>query len=345
MTRDATVMGAGIFGLSIAWAMVQRGARVAVIDPNGPGAGSSGGIVGALAPHVPENWNAKKAFQLGSLLMAEAFWSEVAEAGGEAPGYARLGRLQPIPDEAALALAEARIETARVLWNGHADWTIIDRVDADDFAPHSPTGKLIFDTLTARVHPARGCAALVAALEARGCPVLREGALQGSVVWATGWNGLEALSERFGKRVGAGVKGQALLLDHDARHAPQLFVDGLHIVPHADGTTAIGSTTERDFDAPGSTDHAADALLTRAVAAVPELQSARILRRWAGVRPRAKSRAPMLGAWPDRPGDFIANGGFKIGFGMAPKVGDVMADLVLDGCDAIPEGFRVEDNL
>ena len=53
----------------------------------------------------------------------------------------------------------------------------------------------------------------------------------------------------------------------------------------------------------------------------------------------------MLGAWPGRPGHFLANGGFKIGFGMAPRVGEVMADLVLEGRDRIPEGFRVADNL
>ena len=78
---DVTVMGAGIFGLSVAWACARRGARVRVIDPNGPGAGASGGLVGALAPHVPENWNDKKAFQFESLLMSEGFWAEVAEAG------------------------------------------------------------------------------------------------------------------------------------------------------------------------------------------------------------------------------------------------------------------------
>lgn len=68
---DITVRGAGVLGLSIAWACVLRGARVQVVDPFGPAAGSSGGLVGALAPHVPENWNPKKAFQLESLLMAE----------------------------------------------------------------------------------------------------------------------------------------------------------------------------------------------------------------------------------------------------------------------------------
>jgi glycine/D-amino acid oxidase-like deaminating enzyme len=66
-----------------------------------------------------------------------------------------------------------------------------------------------------------------------------------------------------------------------------------------------------------------------------------VLRRWAGVRPRAASLAPLLGAWPGRPGQFIANGGFKIGFGIAPKVGQVMADLVLDGRAAIPAEFSV----
>ncbi|MCI5042840.1 MAG: FAD-dependent oxidoreductase, partial [Donghicola eburneus] len=47
----------------------------------------------------------------------------------------------------------------------------------------------------------------------------------------------------------------------------------------------------------------------------------------------------------DADGQFIANGGFKIGFGMAPGVARVMADLVLEGRDGIPQGFRVEDNL
>jgi glycine/D-amino acid oxidase-like deaminating enzyme len=53
----------------------------------------------------------------------------------------------------------------------------------------------------------------------------------------------------------------------------------------------------------------------------------------------------MLGPWPGRPGQFVANGGFKIGFGLAPGVARVMADLVLEGRDGIPEGCRVEDSL
>ena len=67
--------------------------------------------------------------------------------------------------------------------------------------------------------------------------------------------------------------------------------------------------------------------------------------RWAGLRPRARSRAPVLGPWPGRDGHFVANGGFKIGFGMAPKVAQVMARLVLGNHDEIPEDFRLESCL
>ena len=94
---EVTVMGGGIFGLSIAFACACRGARVHLIERHRVGAGSSGGVVGALAPHTPENWNAKKQFQLDSLLMAEGFWADVARLSGIDPGYARLGRLQPLP--------------------------------------------------------------------------------------------------------------------------------------------------------------------------------------------------------------------------------------------------------
>ncbi len=335
---DVTVRGAGIFGLSVAWACTRRAAKVRVIDPQGPGTGASGGIVGALAPHVPENWNDKKAFQFDSLMMAEGFWAEVAEAGGQSPGYARTGRVQPVADAAGLALARDRQTSAARLWQGQADWRV--EPATGDWCPLSPTGYVIRDTLTARLHPRRACAALAAALRADGCDVMTEGPDEGRVLWATGVAGLEELNTGRSRLVGSGVKGQAALLDVDARDEPQLFADGLHIVPHEDGTTAIGSTSERAYDDPASTDAQLDAVIARAVAAVPALAGARVIERWAGVRPRARSRAPMLGAHPLHAGQFIANGGFKIGFGMAPKVAEVMAELMLDGIDRVPDGFR-----
>ena len=331
-TIDVTVMGAGVFGLSVAYACARRGASVRVIDPNGVASGSSGGLVGALAPHVPENWNDKKAFQFDSLIMADAFWHKVGDLAGANVGYFRSGRLQPLADERAVELARARAVTAQELWEGKAVWKV-EAAGQAAWMPPSPSGLVIRDTLSALIHPRRATRALAKAVVALGGEVVSDGAVVGKAVWATGWSGMKEIG-------GNGVKGQAALLRYDAIGQPQLFADALHIIPHGDGTVAVGSTSEREFDTPFDTDSALDEILVRACAAFPVLKGAEVIERWAGVRPRSKSRAPVLGMHPTRNGDYIANGGFKIGFGMAPKVGEVMADLILDGHDAIPEGFR-----
>lgn len=340
---DLTVMGAGIFGLSIAWEAIGRGARVRVIDPFGPGAGASGGLVGALSPHVPENWNPKKAFQLESLLMAESWWRAVGAASERPTGYLRSGRLQPLADARAVNHAKARAIEAAALWQGHALWQVIPATGAP-WEPTSLSGYLVHDTLAARLSPRMALAALCAAITAQGGQIVTSAEPQGAILWATGAAGLQDLSRHFGKPAGAGVKGQAVALAYDAASLPQLFIDGLHIVPHADGTVAIGSTSENQWSVDGF-DDAGEALHAKALAVLPALQGAPVVARWAGIRPRAKTRSPMLGDWPGRRGHFVANGGFKIGFGMAPKVAEVMTDLILSGTDRIPQGFRVSDNL
>jgi glycine/D-amino acid oxidase-like deaminating enzyme len=338
---DVTVRGAGIFGLSIAYEAAKRGAKVQVIETVAIGAGSSGGLVGALTPHVPDSWNEKKAFQLESLLMAQTFWDGVAQTGGVDTGYARLGRLQPIEGSAGLELARARIAGAEKNWGNHAVWELRQATGAA-WEPASPSGYLVFDSLSARLHPRRAGAALAAAITALGGRViLGDAADQGHVVWATGLAGLADLGRDLGRPMGGGVKGQAALLEWDAGIFPQIYADNLHIVPHSDGTVAIGSTSENTWDDTAATDDKLNALIARARATVPALAVATVIDRWAGIRPRASTRAPILGAWPNRAGHFVANGGFKIGFGMAPKIAQVMADLVLDGRDTIPPDFRL----
>ena len=351
---DLTVMGAGIFGLSIAWEAARRGARVRLIEPVAIGAGASGGLVGALAPHVPEQWNAKKAFQLESLLMAGGWWAAAEATSGLASGYGRTGRLQGLADTQAVDLARARAGSAAALWGDAARWQVRPARGLP-WEPTSASGWLVEDDLSARIQPKAALAVLVAAIRAQKGEVLVGDAAgmgpvdkgpvdTGPVIWATGVAGLQAMA------AGGGVKGQAIAVkcatpnfttpNFTTTSAAQLFVAGLHIVPHADGTVAIGSTSENQWDDPQQVDALGEALLARAVAALPVLEGAGVVARWAGLRPRAASRAPLLGGWPGRAGHFVANGGFKIGFGMAPKVAQVMVDLVLEGRDAIPEGFR-----
>ncbi len=343
-TAEVTVMGAGVFGLSIAFACLRRGASVQVIDPNGVATGASGGIVGALAPHVPEQWNSKKQFQFESLLMAKAFWGDVADISGDDPGYVRSGRVQPVMDATGLALAQQRALTAVTHWGDAAAWNVEPATGAD-WEPTSPVGSVVRDSLSGLIHPRQATLALAKAVQTLGGAILTDGSPQGRIIWATGWAGLQEMTAQHTRQIGTGVKGQAALIQFDAAGAPQLFADTLHIIPHLDGTVAIGGTTERTFDHPTQTDDALEQLLTRAFAAMPVLANAPIIERWAGVRPRSRSRAPMLGEHPYRAGEFVANGGFKIGFGMAPKVGEVMADLILDQRVTYPPEFDAARSL
>jgi glycine oxidase len=128
------------------------------------GAGASGGVVGALAPHVPEAWNTKKALQFESLEMAEAFWAEVAEASGRDPRLCAVGPgAAPCRRCGGGARAGPSSLTAAELWQGRYTWEVRDASAYPDLV-HSATGLVVFDTLTARLHPRRAIAALVAAL-------------------------------------------------------------------------------------------------------------------------------------------------------------------------------------
>ncbi|MDJ1008925.1 MAG: FAD-dependent oxidoreductase [Paracoccaceae bacterium] len=336
-TTDLTVRGAGVFGLTIAWEALARGARVRVIDPRGPGGGASGGVVGALAPHAPEGWTALKAFQLDCLLAARSYWPQVEAASGRSTGYRRSGRLQPLAGDKALARARARGIAAATLWRGEATWEVT--ADVPEAAPVSETGLWVHDTLSAQLDPARAVAALAAAVAAAGSEVLREAGEAGAVVHATGWEGLRDLSATLRREIGGGEKGQAAVLAAEPGEIPQLYADRLHIVAHGAGRVAVGSTSERAFEGAETTDGELDAVIDRARSVAPWLRDAPVIGRWAGVRPRAVTRQPVVAPWPGRPGHVIANGGFKTGFALAPGLAPLAVDLALEGTDRVPEGF------
>lgn len=343
-SRVVTVVGGGILGLCCGWELLQRGTAVRVLEAEGVGAGSSGGHVGALAPHAPDNWNEKKAFQLDSLLMAEDFWARIEEASGLPTGYGRTGRLQPVESEAAAVKLRERIAASEQQWPKQMRMRLTDRPNSPLY-PESPSGLWLEDLMTARINPRAALSALAGAIRANGGEIVEQSPahpndLTGFVLWATGTPGLEMLSRELRRPVGKGIKGQSALLRHDAAGMPQVFANGIHIVPHEDGTVAVGSTSENEF-AHCETDERLDDIIARARQICPQLETATVLDRWAGLRPRARSRAPLLGGWPGRDRHFVANGGFKIGFGMAPKIASVMAELILDGSDRIPEGFRL----
>ena len=353
---DVAVVGGGIFGLASAWCCTRLGLRVALFDKGRVGGAASGGIVGAMAPHVPEQWNPKKQFQFEALSSAEAFWSEVDAASGLASGFGRIGRLVPVTDERGLELALSRVQGAEELWGGRFDWRHLPG-GHDLIAPEAAPFGVVHDTLSGRIYPAQACASLHAALIAVGVEIFENhavneigpGEFSGSwgsaqadrIILASGVEGFAMIERWTGRRAGSGVKGQAALLACDLGSAPQIYADGIYIVPHANGRVAIGSTSENTYDDPAATDGQVDEILDRARAICPALAAAPVQQRWAGLRPKARKRDPMLGPVPGRDGVLAAMGAFKIGFGIAHKVGGVLADYASGVPVDLPDSFTV----
>ena len=352
---DVIVVGVGIFGLSCAWACLSRGMSVLVLERDTVASGASGGVVGAMSPHTPAQWDDKKQFQFEALRSAEAHWREVEAVSGLASGYGRVGRLLPLRSERERALAEKRIELARELWGNDASWNVIGSDASREWLnPDAAPFGLVSETLSARINPAAACAALATAFRAKGgeihedCEVLNvepgrvetsSGPIAGNaIILAAGADGFT----RFGPDGAAGEKGQAALLHCSSRPngAPLIYHDGIYVVAQANGDVAVGSTNERIWSDLKPDDLLED-VIARARQFCPLLETATVVERWAGIRPRAPRRDPMLGRMPDMPKVFLANGAFKIGFGIAHKVGEVLADLVEDKHVDLPHSFTL----
>lgn len=348
---DVLIVGAGVTGLAAALACRRAGLSVRVLERQAPGAGASGGLVGALAPFQPDPWSAKKAFQVSALAGAEAYWAEVAAASGVDPGYGRVGRLQPLEDAAARARAVAQGAAAARHWPKAFRWEVLDAAPEAAGWAAGPHGA-VWDGLSARLHPRRAVAALAAALVSAGGLLSPGVAVRavgpggagtdagpvaaGLVVVAAG-NGSDALlAPLVSGPPRRGVKGQAARLA-GAPGRSLLAAPGLYVVPHGDGTTAVGSTREPDWTDGAATDAGLDALLASAARLAPALAGAAVLARWAGVRPRAPRPEPMLG-WVG-PGVLVATGSLGIGIGLAPALGAAVARLAQGQDPGLPPGF------
>lgn len=368
---DLLIIGAGIMGLWAAMKAGQRGIQTLLIDAEGPAAGASGGLLGALMAHTPDRWNAKKQFQFDALIQLE---DEVAALEGDTGlscGYRRCGRLIPLPKPHLRAIAERNGEDATVHWKSGArsfGWQVLDRpADPHWLSPDVCMAGLVDDQLAARVSPRGLTAALAAACDRlpsverqdrasviRLLPdhaVLSDGSVIsfGHAIVAAGVGSFSLLGDlglQLPKPLGRGVKGQAALLEAKvAADAPVIFLNGLYVVPHENGHIAIGSTSEEEFDAPFSTDHRLDALVEKAREICPAIQDAPVIERWAGLRPRAIDRDPMIGFHPDAPRISALTGGFKVSFGLAHRLADAVLAEFEGAVMAVPDTYTLAHHL
>ena len=344
----------------------RRGLSVQLVERTRIGAGASGGVLGALMPHLPDKWNQKKAFQFEALVSLEHEVAALEAETGLSAGYRRSGRLipLPLPHHRDRALGHAR--DAATVWPGFS----FEVLDAPPVAGWPDAAAVARDTLAARLSPRGLLTALRAALSRMPNVTITEGvALRrldpgagvaffadgdaqafGDCVLASGvetFGLLAGLGPPLARPAGMAVKGQAALLRADIDPAlPVIYHDGLYIVPHEDGLVAIGSTSENAFAEPFSTDALLDDLIGRARLVAPALADAPVVERWAGLRPKAIGRDPMAGRHPEHGRIHLMTGGFKVSFGLAHALARaVVTEIEGGGPCGLPPSFAVEAHL
>ncbi|MFD1746057.1 NAD(P)/FAD-dependent oxidoreductase [Rhizobium helianthi] len=368
---DLLVIGAGVMGLWAALKAGRLGLSTLIVDRARPGSGASGGLLGALMPHIPDRWNAKKQFQFYALCDLELEVSRLEAETGLSCGYARCGRLIPLPKPHLRPIAERNGEDAALRWVSETrrfDWTVLDGTPDERWLAAEPSAfGVVYDQLAGRVSPRHLIAALVAACDALACVQRVDGAEVASLmadhvrladgtdiafghcIMASGTGSfplLEQLGPSLPRRLGRAVKGQAALLRAGIETTnPVLFLNGIYVVPHEEGLVAVGSTSEEEFEQPFETDALLDKVIEKARELSPMLRTAPVVERWAGLRPKAVDRDPMIGPHPEAPRVLALTGGFKVSFGLAHRLADAVLAPFSGAVIDTPDNYWLESHL
>ena len=129
-----------------------------------------------------------------------------------------------------------------------------------------------------------------------------------------------------------GVKGQALLLKQNSKQFLNYILRSMHrypayLVPRNDGHLVIGATSEEKTDFSFRAGNIMD-LFWGASNILPGIEEMDFVKTWVGLRPALKDHKPLLGPSPIE-GVSLALGLYRHGILLAPMVGSLMADFVL----------------
>ncbi|MEO0981177.1 MAG: FAD-dependent oxidoreductase [Pseudomonadota bacterium] len=321
---DIAIIGAGIIGLSCAWALARRGARITVYDTAAPGRGASWAAAGMLAPGFEAAGEQGAHPELFEFCLAgAALWPDFADALTAATGVALGFDKTPTLAIATCAGEAARLAAleAALAAKGVASEALL----ASEARALEPTlsgeteGGLLLPT-DMQVDNRAVVAALIDAARQAGVAFADAEPPEAAVrIQCTGWR----------TKGVAPVGGQVVSLSPDAGRPTRVVRAGdLYIVPKSD-RTLIGATVE-----PGRTRGDADAeivadLQARAARLCPTLAAGGVLEAWAGVRPATPDHAPMIG-WT-APARLVATGHYRNGVLLAPITAEIVADMALGG--------------
>jgi D-hydroxyproline dehydrogenase subunit beta len=352
---EVLVIGAGIVGAASAFVLAREGYEVEVVDAGCVAGGTtaagmghivvmddseaqfaltaySRGLLAELAPSLDERCELDVC---GTLWVAEDD-EQIAAMRAKAAWYEARGVATEMLDDRALADAEPNLRTG-----------LAGALRVPDDAVVYPPGLAAWFLTQARASGAR--VRTGAAVEAVGP---HEVTIAGSrhaadhVILAAGAAALRLVPQlpivpRKGHlvitdRYPGFCRHQLVELGYLASaHTMTAASVAFNLQPRRTGQMLIGSSRELvDWDASIARD-VVHRMLARAVSFMPALGGLSTIRTWTGFRPATADKLPLIGAWEDVPGLWIAAGHEGLGITTALGTAHLLADQLADRTPAI----------
>ncbi len=358
-SADVCVVGGGVVGLALVRALARRGARVVLIERGETGAEASWAAGGMLAPQAEAD-AADPFFELAcaSRDAYPAFAAELhAETGVDIEldrtgtlylafdGWeaAEIARRYEWQRGAGLAVEHLSGDEARAL-----EPQLSTRVCAALRFPHDGQvenrrlvaalkraaevyGVRIFEhteVTAVRVVGERACGVETA----RG-PVNADAVVVACGAWSSllpfEFTPVSVAQDGIAPRVEP-VRGQMLCFTARppiVRHV--VYGPRGYLVPRRDGRLLAGSTSEHAGYEKAVTAAGLHAITTHALEIAPAVGALPFVDAWSGLRPRAATDWPVLGATAAVPNLFFATGHYRNGILLAPRTADLLAELIV----------------
>jgi glycine oxidase len=347
------IVGGGVMGCATALELANRGVRdIVVLERAVPGAEASSAAAGMLAAQIESRDDGELAKFVAAREAYGAWAVALREATGIDIAHRRSGALSLARTEAELVRTRKLVE-AQLGKGLRAE--LVDGARARTIEPElceRLAGAAYFPD-EAQVDPPQLLRALVVAASKAGVLIRggttvsslvseghrcvgvalapREITRADAVVLAAGsWSSLVPGVPDDVPRVRP-VRGQLVLLEERPPRAATIVFEGhSYVVPRGDGRVICGSTMEdvghrREVTAAG-----VHGILAAALAVMPRLGEAEVVRSWCNFRPSVASTTgtPLVGQSP-LPGLFLATGHHRNGILLAKVTADAVADAIL----------------
>lgn len=364
--HDFLIVGGGVIGLSIAWELAGRGARVCVTDRAQVGRGASWAGAGILPPpkRLAKHDPVEQLRSVSHDLHSE--WSAQLQADTDVDnGLHRCGGVY-FARQAGEAAA-LRVEMLQNQTDG-VECEAIDVPELSVLEPRLQTNAVRAAFLLpeeTQIRPPRHLKALVAACELRGVTLLSNSNVrrirldQERAVGVTLADGQELtaggvclcggtwtaqLLEPLGVKLPVEPwRGQMILWKTPKPLLSHIVNEGYrYFVPRPDGHLVVGATVEDEGFVCENTDQAIAELRAYSCELLPALKDQSIVMVWAGLRPGTPDGRPFLDWVPGVQNLAVACGHYRSGIHLSPATAKFMSQLLLDdSCDFDLAPFRI----